>query len=107
MSKPGKNGCISNCSMDIVNNGEGPGKQMTLGYFEAWNYERGCLHMDVTQMSKAITTIHFAFIEVTPTFAVSVAAGGQGQWDKFRAMSDFYKVAAFGGWTASTGPSSF
>ncbi|KAK5655929.1 hypothetical protein OQA88_5064 [Cercophora sp. LCS_1] len=102
----GKAGCISNCGMDIVNNNVAPAKQMTVGYFEAWNYERGCLHMDVTQMSKSITHIHFAFVDVTETFSVSTAKV-QHQWNLFKGMAGHHKVAAFGGWAASTEPMSY
>lgn len=105
-SKPGQNGCISNCGMKIVNNGVGPSRQMTLGYFEAFNYNRGCLNMDVTQMSKSISHIHFAFVDVTEGFQVSTAKV-QDQWNKFKAMKGFHKVAAFGGWDASTKPTSY
>lgn len=105
-SKPGKNGCISNCGMDIVNNKVGPDQQISLGYFEAWNFNRSCLHMDVTQMSKSITHIHFAFVDVTAGFAVSTAQV-QEQWDKFKGMKGHHKVAVFGGWAASTEPTSY
>lgn len=44
-SKPGENGCVQNCGMEIVNNRQGPGKFLKIGYFEAWNYERPCLNM--------------------------------------------------------------
>ncbi|PNY27078.1 Killer toxin subunits alpha/beta [Tolypocladium capitatum] len=105
-SKPGKNGCISSCGMDIVNNDVGPSKQITLAYFEAWNSQRKCLHMDVTQMSKSISHVHFAFVDVTAGFVVSTAQV-QEQWDRFKGMSGHHKVAAFGGWAASTEPTSY
>jgi len=105
-TQPGKFSCISNCGMDIVNNGAAPSKQMTVGYFESWNYNRGCLHMDVTQMSKSISHIHFAFVNITSSFDVSTA-DVQYQWDKFKGMTGFHKVAAFGGWAASTEPTSY
>ena len=107
-SKPGKNGCISSCGMDIVNNDEGPASPMTVGYFEAWNYDRNCLHMDVTQMSKSITHIHFAFVDVTAGFSVSIDPKVKGQWDNFKKMSSsHHKIAAFGGWAASTESTSY
>ncbi|KND87771.1 Killer toxin subunits alpha/beta [Tolypocladium ophioglossoides CBS 100239] len=105
-SKPSKNGCVSSCGMDIVNHDVAPAKQISLGYFEAWNNERKCLHMDVTQMSKSVTHIHFAFIDVTAGFVVSTAKV-QEQWDKFKKMSGHLKIAAFGGWAASTEPTSY
>lgn len=49
-SKPGENGCIYNCGMDIVNNDTPPDSFMTVGYFEAWNQDRPCLHMRVSDL---------------------------------------------------------
>jgi chitinase len=42
-----KNGCISHCGTDIIK-GSAPDKFISIGYFEAWNLERGCLNMDVS-----------------------------------------------------------
>ena len=44
-AKPGSNGCIANCGMKIVNNGSPPASFKRVGYFEAWNRDRPCLHM--------------------------------------------------------------
>lgn len=48
-AKPGSNGCISSCGTDIVNNDEPPATFRTVGYFEAWNLDRTCLHMLVSR----------------------------------------------------------
>ncbi|KAH8883288.1 glycoside hydrolase [Thozetella sp. PMI_491] len=106
-SEPGKNGCISSCGMDIINNDVGPASSITLGYFEAWNNNRECLHMDVTQMSKRITHVHFAFADVTPSFTVQINPQVKDQFNKFKAMTGHHKVVAFGGWSASTFPTSY
>lgn len=45
---PGSNGCISSCGMDIINNESPPSTFRRVGYFEAWNLERDCLHMMVS-----------------------------------------------------------
>lgn len=47
-SKPGENGCVSSCGMNITNNDEPPENFMKVGYFEAWNLDRPCLHMRVS-----------------------------------------------------------
>lgn len=47
-SKPGKDGCISNCGMDIINNDIAPKEFIKVGYFEAWNQDRPCLRMRVS-----------------------------------------------------------
>lgn len=44
-ARPGSNGCIASCGMDIVSNGSPPASFMRVGYFEAWNLDRPCLHM--------------------------------------------------------------
>jgi chitinase len=93
--------------MDIINNDVGPASSITLGYFEAWNNNRECLHMDVTQMSKRITHVHFAFADVTPSFTVQINPQVKDQFDKFKAMTGHHKVVAFGGWSASTFPTSY
>lgn len=51
-SAPGEHGCIQNCGMEIINNGKKPDKFYKLGYFEGWNKERPCLHMDVGRTKK-------------------------------------------------------
>lgn len=62
--------------------------------------------MDVTQIDSSYTHIHFSFGDVTPQFTVSVASV-QEQFEKFVKMSGPKRVLAFGGWTASTSPSSY
>ena len=42
---PGSNGCIANCGMDIVNNANPAPSFKRIGYWEAWNDRRPCLHM--------------------------------------------------------------
>ncbi|KAL0943521.1 chitinase [Colletotrichum truncatum] len=104
---PGTNGCISNCGMDIVNNDKPPAQFRRVGYFEAWNKERLCLHMDVEKIDKSrFTHIHFAFVDITPTFEVDTSKV-QEQFDKFVKLQGVQRIVAFGGWEASTNPSSY
>lgn len=69
------NGCISNCGLDIVNNDKSPKSFGKIAYYEGWNtYTRGCLHMDVTEVTKTgqgYTHVHFAFANLTEDFQVS------------------------------------
>ncbi|KXG50063.1 Glycoside hydrolase, superfamily [Penicillium griseofulvum] len=66
-AKPDTNGCISNCGTKITNNAKAPASSRRVGYFEAWNAKRKCLHMDVTELANSdLTHIHFAFAIVTP-----------------------------------------
>ncbi len=49
-AKPGSNGCISNCGMNIINSSTPPSEFRTVGYFESWNKKRPCLNMDVSKL---------------------------------------------------------
>lgn len=48
-AQPGSNGCISNCGTDIITSAL-PDSFARVGYFEAWNTDRPCLHMWVSEL---------------------------------------------------------
>lgn len=101
-SKPGANGCVSSCGMEITNNDSPPATFGHIAYFEAWNKKRKCLHMDVTDIDKEkYTHIHFAFGDITPDFQVDVSKV-QDQFDKMKGMSGIKRILSFGGWAFST-----
>ncbi|KAL6907356.1 glycoside hydrolase family 18 protein [Trichoderma evansii] len=102
-----KNGCISNCGRDIIK-GSAPAKTMRVAYYESWNANRKCLHMDVDQIDTTqYTHIHFAFANVTSTFGIDIS-GAQDQFNRFKAMpSTVKKIISFGGWDFSTKPGTF
>jgi len=99
--KPGSNGCISNCGMGIVNNDKPPDSFIDLVYFEAWNPDRPCSNMDVTEIPDRYTHIHFAFADITPEFAITTARV-QEQFDKFKKLTTAKRILSFGGWAFST-----
>ncbi|KAL3454138.1 hypothetical protein BJX65DRAFT_301926 [Aspergillus insuetus] len=106
-AKNGTNGCISNCGMDIVNNDDPPKEYSRIAYFEAWNHERECLHMDVTNIKSPYTHIHFAFGDISADDYVPSGNGVEEQFKKFREMkgSDVPKrIISFGGWAFSNEP---
>ncbi|RHZ55467.1 hypothetical protein CDV55_101207 [Aspergillus turcosus] len=106
-AKPGTNGCISNCGMDIVNNGKAPDQFMSIGYFEAFDQLRACLRMSVTEIpANKYSHIHFAFATVTSRFDVDIS-DVEYQFSKFVKMSGFKKILSFGGWAFSTEPGTF
>ena len=106
-AKPGTNGCISNCGMDIVNNGSPPPSFRSIGYFEAFDQQRPCLRMDVTRIpSGKYTHVHFAFATVDKSMGVDVTKSSD-QFSKFTKMTGFSKILSFGGWTFSTDPATF
>lgn len=98
---PGENGCISNCGTDIVNKGA-PDSIMRVAYFEAWNYNRDCLFMDVSAINTTIYThIHFAFANITEDYEVDVAAVDL-QFQLLKDMKGIKRILSFGGWSFST-----
>jgi hypothetical protein len=73
---PGTNGCISKCGTEIVGNADPPTSFVRIGYFEGFNKERECLHMDISQMDfKKYTHIHFAFATISKDYTVSMTDG--------------------------------
>nr|XP_036590015.1 glycoside hydrolase family 18 protein [Colletotrichum truncatum]KAF6802020.1 glycoside hydrolase family 18 protein [Colletotrichum truncatum] len=108
-SAPKKNSCISNCGMDITNNKTAPEKHRSVGYFEGWNYNRPCLHMDADKVDPGnYGTIHFSFAEISTSFDVVIPKSVTKQFEIFSKMkTDQHKVLAFGGWDFSTLPGTF
>ncbi|KFZ10472.1 hypothetical protein V501_05180 [Pseudogymnoascus sp. VKM F-4519 (FW-2642)] len=107
-SAPKKNGCISNCGRDIIK-GIAPAKKIKIAYFEAWNYNRKCLTVDVDQINTSIYThIHFAFANITPDFKVDIINENvKEQFEIFKEMTGVKKIISFGGWDFSTLPGTF
>ncbi|KAI1852620.1 hypothetical protein JX266_002161 [Neoarthrinium moseri] len=109
-AKPGSNGCISNCGSEIVHSDKGPDKFRVVGYFESWNQDRECLHMDVSKLPEVTpigwsftgyTHIHFAFPDITPQLTVDVSKV-QDQFDGFKKLNyGAKKIVSFGGWAFS------
>ncbi|RBR16344.1 hypothetical protein FVER53590_05940 [Fusarium verticillioides] len=107
-AKPGTNGCISNCGTDIVNNKSPPSSFMSVGYFEAWNQDRPCLWMDVSELEKRseLTHVHFSFARLTDSFEVDVSHVSY-QFNKFKKLRGPKRILAFGGWVDSTHPTKY
>ncbi|KAM6509638.1 hypothetical protein FALCPG4_017287 [Fusarium falciforme] len=105
-AKPGENGCVSNCGMDIVNNGKAPSEYKKIAYFESWNQDRPCLHMDVRTITSAFTSgwthVHFAFANITKDYKVNVE-DTYGQFKNFKGLKGVKRIVAFGGWSFSVG----
>lgn len=74
--KKDTNGCISNCGMNIVGNDNSPAEFRRVAYFEAFNIDRPCLNMDVSEIptNTGLTYIYFAFAGITNDFQVSSTA---------------------------------
>ncbi|KAH7014631.1 glycoside hydrolase superfamily [Microdochium trichocladiopsis] len=103
--EPNTNGCISNCGkIEIINNNTLPENFIRVGYFEAWNSNRPCLNMDVTEVKDPITYIHFAFGYINEDFVPSTDPEVTEQWVKFLGMLGPKKIISFGGWVFSNEP---
>ncbi|KAM5454168.1 hypothetical protein McanCB49686_004476 [Microsporum canis] len=102
VAKPGSNGCISSCGIATVNNHDKPANFMRVGYFEAWNKDRPCLHMLPRQIdSSHYTHIRFAFGDVTKEFKVDISKL-QDMFDEFKKMKSAKRILSFGGCSSST-----
>ncbi|KAH7317180.1 hypothetical protein B0I35DRAFT_504621 [Stachybotrys elegans] len=102
---PRTNGCVQNCGMELKP-GSPPAQFIKVGYYEAWNHERPCLHMTPQQIPSGYTHIHFSFAEITPSFGVSLGRLGD-VFEEFKQMRGFKRIVAFGGWALSTEPGTY
>ncbi|KAJ5241649.1 Peptidoglycan-binding Lysin subgroup [Penicillium citrinum] len=106
----GKDGCISNCGTDIVNNDDAPDNFYHVAYFEVFNLKRDCLNMDVNEISDTfLTHVHFAFAGLTADFEVSFDNDEyKKQFEKFvKQDASYKKILSFGGWAESTSATTF
>ncbi|RYP14310.1 hypothetical protein DL765_006475 [Monosporascus sp. GIB2] len=100
---PNTNSCISNCGTKITNNSEKPRTFSSVAYFEAWNYERDCLHMTPDQIdTSAYTHIHFAFGGITEDFKVNINNDISFQFEIMARTTGIKRILSFGGWSFST-----
>ncbi|KAJ7191007.1 glycoside hydrolase superfamily, partial [Mycena pura] len=103
---PGRNGCISNCGTEIISDAHAPAAFMNIAYFEAFNWQRPCLNMEVTQISSAYTHIHFGFANLTTGFEIDIG-DQQIQFQLFTGMLGVKRILSIGGWAFSTDPSTY
>jgi len=97
----GENGCISNCGTGLVTSSP-PALFRRVAYFEGFNGNRKCLHMDVNDVDTSkYTHIHFAFAGITHDYQVDVSSV-QSQFDQFVGLTDVKRILSFGGWAFST-----
>ena len=65
-----------------------------IAYFEAFNLERPCLTMDITQLNTSqYTHVHFAFLDLTPNFDVNISTYG-AQLNKFVNLTGVKRIVS-------------
>jgi chitinase len=79
-----------------------PANFMKLGYFEAFNFGRNCLHMDVSQIDRSHTHIHFAFGMLTTNYEIYFDdKATEYHFNQFKKLQGIKRILSFGGWTFS------
>lgn len=103
----GTNGCISNCGTDIKSS-EPPTNYAAVGYFEGFNYQRECLHMQAWSIDESqYTHIHYAFGNITSDFGVN-DGGYSDNFEYFKtSLTTVKRIISFGGWDFSTSPDTY
>ncbi|KAI9376021.1 glycoside hydrolase superfamily [Aspergillus egyptiacus] len=105
---PGTSGCISNCRI-LIERSDPPAEYLKLGYFEAYNLGRKCLHMDASQINTAdFSHIHYGFLTLTPDFKVKIGNNLEVfEFHEFKALTAIKRIMSIGGWTFSTSPDTY
>lgn len=93
----------------MTNNANKPDQVKRIGYFESWNLQRPCLHMDISKLegNSYYTHVHWSFANVTlNTWEVDVS-GAQSQFEGLLKLTGIKRILSFGGWGFSTSPYTF
>ncbi|KAI0440064.1 glycoside hydrolase superfamily [Xylaria telfairii] len=104
-AEPNTNGCVQNCGLELVT-GSAPAEFIKVGYFEAWNGDRDCLHMSPKNIPSSYTHIHYAFADITTDYQVSLGDYAD-VFEEFKALKGRKRIVAFGGWAFSTEPATY
>lgn len=101
-----KNGCISNCGTDIISS-DPPSETYAIAYFEAFDWQRSCLHMSVTDVdTSAYTHIHYSFVTINEDFTINTDDVAD-QLPFLVALTDIKRIITIGGWSFSTDASTY
>ncbi|KAG6042058.1 hypothetical protein E4U41_006179 [Claviceps citrina] len=101
----GKNGtvaCISNCD-NFVQPGDAPKKFIRMAYFDAFNLNRDCANMDISQINTSYYThVHLAFGQVKPDFDIGFGDEASNyMFKQFKNLRGAKRILSLGGWTYS------
>ncbi|PNY28158.1 Class V chitinase Chi100 [Tolypocladium capitatum] len=103
---PGQNGCISNCGTNIVTS-SAPAQTFEIAYFEAFDWQRPCLHMSVMDIdTSAYTHIHFSFATLNADFSINTNTISS-QLPLLQGMAGIKRIISIGGWSFSTDPGTY
>ncbi|KAL4877049.1 hypothetical protein BJY04DRAFT_231180 [Aspergillus karnatakaensis] len=108
-AKPGTNGCISNCGMQIVPS-EPPAEFRRIAYYQGYGFSsRDCLYQDALQVDGTkYTHMHFGFGELTHDYEVKFQDDlTEYQFYNFLRIQGPKKIISFGGWDFSTKPETY
>jgi GH18 family chitinase len=74
-----------------------------IGYYEAWNFNRSCLHMRARNADAdgRYTILHWAFMSINPKDFTVVIVDEFKQWEGFKSLLGVKRVISFGGWAFS------
>ncbi|KAL4920724.1 glycoside hydrolase superfamily [Aspergillus aurantiobrunneus] len=98
---PDRNGCISNCGLEILNNSIQPAEFLRIGYYESFNLHRPCLHLRAADIRvDDYTHIHWAFATIDRDFGIGVN-DTHSQWADFLALTGVKRIITFGGYGSS------
>ncbi|CAI4215537.1 unnamed protein product [Parascedosporium putredinis] len=95
--------CVSNCERDIKNNSGPPASFSRVGYYQALNLERECLHLRAknANIDDKYTHMQWAFAEIDSETLKPVIKDPYEQWDDFKSLQ-LKRIVSFGGWVYST-----
>lgn len=101
-SPPGTAGCISSCGTAVIKSNTPPAQYGRVGYYESWNYDRGCLFQRAINANTdgTYTHIHWSFANINTADWTVVIDDPDNQWEQFKSLG-VQRVVSFGGWSFS------
>jgi hypothetical protein len=107
-AKPGENGCISNCGMDVVLSVQ-PLARSKMAFYEGYNLGRKCLYQSASQLNLHDSThIFFSFGVFDSNFKINVGDElSSYEFNQFKQLPKIKRILSIGGWGFSTDPSTY
>lgn len=83
---------------------------MSIGYYEAWNMDRGCMRMaisDISKLNSTYTHVHWVFGTINENLTLTINDDTFEQFGSFLNLTDTKRIMSFGGWDFSTSPATY